>query len=108
MSKVLVIAEHLDGKLNAATAKTVSAALALKPDSIDIVVLAADPAAVALLTTSLAAASTAPRTAATSAPVTGEPRLQTDGSAMQIDTPLDLPKGFDPVELLAPQLMSME
>ena len=47
MSKVLVIAEHLDGKLNAATAKTVSAALALKPDSIDIAVLAADPAAVA-------------------------------------------------------------
>jgi electron transfer flavoprotein alpha subunit len=47
MPKVLVIAEHLDGKLNAATAKTVSAALALKPDSIDIVVLAADPAAVA-------------------------------------------------------------
>ena len=47
MSKVLIIAEHLDGKLNAATAKTVSAALALKPDSIDIVVLAADPAAIA-------------------------------------------------------------
>ncbi|RZA34152.1 MAG: electron transfer flavoprotein subunit alpha/FixB family protein [Lysobacteraceae bacterium] len=47
MSKVLVIAEHLDGKLNAATAKTVSAALALKPDSIDIAVLAADPAGVA-------------------------------------------------------------
>ena len=47
MSKVLVIAEHLDGKLNAATAKTVSAALALKPDSIDIAVLAADPTAVA-------------------------------------------------------------
>ena len=47
MSKVLVIAEHLDGKLNAATAKTVSAALALKPDSIDIAVLAAEPAAVA-------------------------------------------------------------
>ena len=47
MGKVLVIAEHLDGKLNAATAKTVSAALALKPESIDIVVLAADPAAVA-------------------------------------------------------------
>jgi electron transfer flavoprotein alpha subunit len=47
MSKVLVIAEHLDGKLNAATAKTVSAALALKPDSIDIAVLAADPVAVA-------------------------------------------------------------
>lgn len=47
MSKVLVIAEHQDGKLNAATAKTVSAALALKPDSIDIAVLAADAAAVA-------------------------------------------------------------
>jgi len=47
MSKVLVIAEHLDGKLNAATAKTVSAALALKPDSIDIAVLATDPTAVA-------------------------------------------------------------
>ncbi|KAF1706183.1 electron transfer flavoprotein subunit alpha/FixB family protein [Pseudoxanthomonas sacheonensis] len=47
MSKVLVIAEHLDGRLNAATAKTVSAALALKPDSIDVVVLSADPAAVA-------------------------------------------------------------
>ncbi|KAF1691581.1 electron transfer flavoprotein subunit alpha/FixB family protein [Pseudoxanthomonas koreensis] len=47
MSKVLVIAEHLDGKLNAATARTVSAAQALSPASIDIVVLAADPAAVA-------------------------------------------------------------
>ncbi|MEO8364590.1 MAG: electron transfer flavoprotein subunit alpha/FixB family protein [Pseudoxanthomonas sp.] len=47
MSKVLVIAEHANGKLNAATAKTVSAALALKPDSIDIAVLSSDPAAVA-------------------------------------------------------------
>ncbi|WP_447585114.1 electron transfer flavoprotein subunit alpha/FixB family protein [Pseudoxanthomonas mexicana] len=47
MSKILVIAEHLDGKLNAATAKTVSAAAALNPASIDVVVLAADPAAVA-------------------------------------------------------------
>jgi electron transfer flavoprotein alpha subunit len=47
MSKVLVIAEHLGGKLNAATAKTVSAALALKPDSIDVAVLSADPTAVA-------------------------------------------------------------
>ncbi len=47
MSKVLVIAEHLDGVLNAATAKTVSAAAALKPEALDIVVLAADPAAVA-------------------------------------------------------------
>ena len=47
MSKVLVIAEHLNGKLNAATAKTVSAALALNPESIDVAVLAADPSAVA-------------------------------------------------------------
>jgi electron transfer flavoprotein alpha subunit len=47
MSKVLIVAEHLDGKLNAATAKCVSAAQALNSDSIDIVVLAADPAAVA-------------------------------------------------------------
>ncbi|MDR7100831.1 electron transfer flavoprotein alpha subunit [Lysobacter niabensis] len=47
MSKVLIVAEHLDGKLNASTAKCVSAARALKPESIDIVVLAADPAAIA-------------------------------------------------------------
>jgi len=47
MSNVLIVAEHLDGKLNAATAKCVSAAQALNPASIDIVVLAADPATVA-------------------------------------------------------------
>lgn len=47
MGKVLIVAEHLGGKLNASTAKCVSAAQALKPDSIDIVVLAADPAGVA-------------------------------------------------------------
>ena len=47
MAKVLVIAEHLDGKLNASTAKTVSAAAAVKADAIDVVVLAADPTAVA-------------------------------------------------------------
>ncbi|MFN3842964.1 MAG: electron transfer flavoprotein subunit alpha/FixB family protein [Rehaibacterium terrae] len=47
MSKVLIVAEHLDGKLNPATAKCVSAAAALQPAAIDIVVLAADPAAVA-------------------------------------------------------------
>ncbi|MFT3761080.1 MAG: electron transfer flavoprotein subunit alpha/FixB family protein [Pseudoxanthomonas sp.] len=46
MSKVLVIAEHLDGKLNSAVAKTVSAAAAIGGD-IDILVLAADPAGVA-------------------------------------------------------------
>jgi electron transfer flavoprotein alpha subunit len=47
MSKVLIVAEHLDGKLNGSTAKCVSAAQALKPDAIDIVVLAADPSQVA-------------------------------------------------------------
>jgi electron transfer flavoprotein alpha subunit len=47
MAKVLVVAEHLDGKLNAATAKCVSAAKALNAEAVDVVVLAADPAAVA-------------------------------------------------------------
>ncbi|MEL1266182.1 electron transfer flavoprotein subunit alpha/FixB family protein [Pseudoxanthomonas putridarboris] len=47
MAKVLVIAEHLDGKLNASTAKTVSAAAALNPEAIDVAVLAADPATIA-------------------------------------------------------------
>ena len=47
MVKVLIVAEHLDGTLNPATAKCVSAAQALSPESIDIVVLAADPAGVA-------------------------------------------------------------
>lgn len=47
MSNVLIIAEHHEGALNASTAKCVTAAQALKPEAIDIVVLAADPAAVA-------------------------------------------------------------
>ena len=47
MAKVLIVAEHADGRLNGSTAKCVSAAQALSPESIDIVVLAADPAAVA-------------------------------------------------------------
>jgi len=47
MSKVLIVAEHLDGALNPSTAKCVSAAQALSPEAIDIAVLAADPAAVA-------------------------------------------------------------
>ncbi len=47
MSKVLIVAEHLSGKINAATAKCVSAALALQPELIDIVVLAAEPSAIA-------------------------------------------------------------
>jgi electron transfer flavoprotein alpha subunit len=57
MSKVLIVAEHLDGKLNASTAKCVSAANALSPDTIDIVVLAADPAAVATAAAQIAGVS---------------------------------------------------
>lgn len=45
MSKVLIVAEHLDGKLNASTAKCVSAAQALNADAIDVVVLGANDAA---------------------------------------------------------------
>ncbi|MGG6461968.1 electron transfer flavoprotein subunit alpha/FixB family protein [Solilutibacter silvestris] len=47
MSKVLIVAEHLNGKLNAATAKTVSAAQALKADAIDVLVLSDAPDTVA-------------------------------------------------------------
>jgi electron transfer flavoprotein alpha subunit len=39
MSKILVIAEHLDGKLNPSTARAVSAASAVKPEAIDVLVL---------------------------------------------------------------------
>ena len=39
MSKILVIAEHLDGKLNPSTARAVSAAAAIKPKTIDVLVL---------------------------------------------------------------------
>jgi electron transfer flavoprotein alpha subunit len=47
MSKILVIAEHLDGKLNGATARAVSAAVATKPESIDVIVLSDAPDAIA-------------------------------------------------------------
>ena len=46
MAKILVIAEHMDGQLNAAVAKTVTAAAAIGGE-IDVLVLAADPSAVA-------------------------------------------------------------
>lgn len=57
MSKVLIVAEHQDGVLNSSTAKCVSAAQALSPEAIDIVVLAADPSAVAAEAASLAGVS---------------------------------------------------
>lgn len=47
MSKILIIAEHLDGQLNASTARCVSCAADIKADAIDVLVLAADPAGVA-------------------------------------------------------------
>ncbi|TBR40354.1 MULTISPECIES: electron transfer flavoprotein subunit alpha/FixB family protein [Dyella] len=40
MSKILVIAEHLNGKLNPSTARAVSAANAVKGDTVDVLVLA--------------------------------------------------------------------
>ncbi|WP_109124218.1 FAD-binding protein [Dyella sp. C11] len=47
MSKILVIAEHLNGKLNSSTARAVSAAAAIKPDAIDVLVLADNADAIA-------------------------------------------------------------
>jgi electron transfer flavoprotein alpha subunit len=47
MSKILVIAEHLDGKLNSSTARCVTCAKQIGADSIDVLVLAADPAGIA-------------------------------------------------------------
>src|SRR5512144_1579049 len=47
MSKVLIVAEHLNGKLNTATARCVSCARDLKPAAIDVLVLADAPDAIA-------------------------------------------------------------
>ena len=47
MSKVLIVAEHLNGKLNSATARCVTCARDMKADSIDVLVLAEAPAAIA-------------------------------------------------------------
>jgi len=47
MSKILVIAEHLDGKLNPSTARAVSAAAAVKPGAIDVLVLSDKAGAIA-------------------------------------------------------------
>ena len=47
MTSVLVIAEHLGGKLNPSTAKCVTGAASISGATIDVVVLAADSAAVA-------------------------------------------------------------
>ena len=47
MSKVLIVAEHLDGKLNASTARCVTCAKEIKADTIDVLVLASAPEAIA-------------------------------------------------------------
>ncbi|MGP1666178.1 MAG: electron transfer flavoprotein subunit alpha/FixB family protein, partial [Rhodanobacter sp.] len=47
MSKILVIAEHLGGKLNSSTARAVSAAVAVNGEAIDVLVLADNVDAVA-------------------------------------------------------------
>ena len=47
MSKILVIAEHLGGKLNPSTARAISAAMAVKPEAIDILVLSDKAEAIA-------------------------------------------------------------
>lgn len=47
MSKVLIVAEHLNGQLNSATARCVSCAQAMNAESIDIVVLSDAPDAIA-------------------------------------------------------------
>ncbi|HET9818426.1 MAG TPA: electron transfer flavoprotein subunit alpha/FixB family protein, partial [Rhodanobacteraceae bacterium] len=47
MSKILIVAEHLNGQLNTATARCVTCARELKPDTIDVLVLADAPDAIA-------------------------------------------------------------
>jgi electron transfer flavoprotein alpha subunit len=47
MTHILIIAEHAHGKLNPSTAKCVTAARKMAPASVDVLVLADDPAAVA-------------------------------------------------------------
>lgn len=58
MSKVLIVAEHLDGRLNASTARCVTAATALAPQAIDILVLSDAPDAVAAQAAALAGVAT--------------------------------------------------
>jgi len=47
MAKILIVAEHLNGKLNSSTARCVTCARELKPAAIDVLVLADAPAAIA-------------------------------------------------------------
>ena len=47
MSKILIVAEHLNGQLNPSTAKCVAAASKMSPQAMDVLVLAADTAGLA-------------------------------------------------------------
>jgi electron transfer flavoprotein alpha subunit len=47
MPKILIVAEHLNGQLNASTARCVTCARELKPEAIDVLVLADAPDAIA-------------------------------------------------------------
>ena len=47
MSKILIVAEHLNGKLNSSTARCVTCAREIKPAAIDVLVLAEMPDAIA-------------------------------------------------------------
>ena len=57
MSKILIIAEHLNGQLNQSTAKCVSCAGKIVGATIDILVLAADPAPIAAQAAAIAGVS---------------------------------------------------
>jgi electron transfer flavoprotein alpha subunit len=57
MSRILIIAEHLNGQLNQATAKCVTCASKIAGATIDIVVLAADPAPIAAQAAAIAGVS---------------------------------------------------
>ena len=47
MARILIIAEHLDGKLNSSTARCVTCAREIKPDAIDVLVLSEAPDSIA-------------------------------------------------------------
>ncbi|MGH8126148.1 MAG: electron transfer flavoprotein subunit alpha/FixB family protein [Rhodanobacteraceae bacterium] len=47
MSKILIVAEHLNSQLNASTARCITCAREIKPDAIDVLVLADSPDTVA-------------------------------------------------------------
>jgi electron transfer flavoprotein alpha subunit len=57
MNRILIVAEHLDGKLNAAVAKCVSCAAAIPDADISIAVFAADGAAAAAAAATIAGVS---------------------------------------------------